>query len=302
MKKFKLISFLLALMMLLSACGQPNENAIDNDKTDTENKIEDDSNHGNNNIEEDGSSTDGSIEKDDQTNDKDPIDVTEENPYINCKPGSELIWDDEAVEPDEDPVDATSKSVYLAAKRKVPSSYGDWYPWEQFSALGEFGWAYFWASEPDHCQYRYLYDNPHSKKTRIYHVTVRKLPDECDVTNIREFYLWFYGNNITEKDLNAPIIKSSDLSDPDLTKLKDGYIGVFIDKELYIKASRVGHEFISVVEWIYNGYWIKIYSDDSNSKPVPFDSSLDVGIIQKLLNANTYKEAIAELMDPANGK
>ena len=41
MKKIKLISFLLALMMLLSACGQPNENAIDNDKTDTENKIED---------------------------------------------------------------------------------------------------------------------------------------------------------------------------------------------------------------------------------------------------------------------
>ena len=77
MKKIKLISFLLALMMLLSACGQPNEKAVDNDHINEEDKAEGDS------------ASDGGTKKDDNQMDDNQMD---DNRYINSTPGYLQIY------------------------------------------------------------------------------------------------------------------------------------------------------------------------------------------------------------------
>ena len=58
---------------------------------------------------------------------------------------------------------------------------------------------------------------------------------------------------------------------------------------------------IDGVSFVYGQYRIAIDKCNSAGERIPFHSSEDPEILQKLLNADTCMEAIEELMDPANG-
>ena len=311
MKKIKLISFLLALMMLLSACGQPNEKEVDNDNINEEDKAEGDS------------ASDGGTKKDDNQMD--------DNRYINSTPGYLQIYPEYGwganVTPDVYPSGYEYETLdsYLMKKDNLNFDYNCWLSWEQFSALGVFNKAYWDKESPSKGCFEYLYET-NAGVSWIYYVDFIKIPEESKVTNIKEYYQWYLGrewdltiesnSNLNRKMVvNTPTIASNEFHNSNLTNIDPNDLifdncknqfedfGYYVDDILELGYYSSIANFVSSPSFVYNGWLIKIIKRSTKDDSLIYAlDDTDPEILQKLVNANTYKEAIAELMDPANGK
>jgi hypothetical protein len=285
----RLLAILLTILLTLSACGKETE----------ENRY--------------------------QETEENRYQETEENRYIDCEPGYKQPKQSTSfpITPeDSQKVSAYSYNKYLKAKEQANFSNEDWLPWEQFSSLGEFYRSFWWAGQPGSSQYNYQYTDPATGNTWIYHVGFEKIREDSGVTNIKEYDQWYYGKEIlnnpivmahptlTENDFKGSDLTDIDLDDPLFDKVKsacdsfgdgDNYYGFhyYIDDTLQLFHDGYNN-IVRDPMFVYNGWVISIskhHGDDP--KPLGLDST-DCDIIQRLTNINTYKQAIEELMDPAN--
>ena len=237
----------------------------------------------------------------------------EKNRFINCEPGYKQP-SASAGSPDGERVWAYSMQEYLSAKGKANFSKEDWLPWEQFSALGEFHRSFWWEGQPGSSQYEYEYTDPTTGKTWIYHVEFDKIPEDSGVTNIKEYYQWYYGKEIIDYPslMNALTFTAKDFPNGDLAaidpedpifancKTKNNDFGYYVDDVLDLTY----YDYCDTVanpRFVYNGWLIRISKDPkvSDKKQHAIDDT-DAEILRKLMNADTYKEAIQELMNPEN--
>ena len=241
-----------------------------------------------------------------------------DNRYINCDPqynnsSSKPLSSDAAK------ISAWTMEDYLAAKEESGFvAWEDWLPWEQFSALGEFHKSFWREGRPGSSQYEYEYTNPTTGKTWIYHVEFDKIPEDSGVTNIKEYYQWYYGKEIVNHPtiMNQPTFAAKDflngnlaVVDPDdpvfaNCKTKNNDFGYYVDDVLdlpYYDYSDV----VSNPRFVYNGWMIPIIKDsvdETQGGTIYAIDDTDAEILRKLMNADTYKEAIEELMNPENAK
>ena len=191
---------------------------------------------------------------------------------------------------------------------------GKWLSWEQFSMLGDFYSAGWWEKHPETCQYKYLYTDSESGKSWIYYIEFEKVPVDSGVTNIKEYRQWYWGKEILNNPqiLAVPTLTANsfpnsnlldiDPNDPTFDKCKDnkyGYRWYYVDDILDVIYNG---ELNSVcnLSFVYNGWKIDFAKMDMEFRFAGLDNT-DSEILQKLVNADTYMEAIEELMDPANG-
>ena len=210
---------------------------------------------------------------------------------------------------------------YLLAKESIGWPSEEWLSWEQFAALGDFYSASWWPSTPASVEYEYLYTDFNTKNTWIYHVDFEKLREDSGVTNIKEYNQWYLGcewDLTVESDsglnrrlvVNTPTISSDSFSDSNLTNIDPndsifkncknqyGDVGYYVDNMIeftYYKET----DSVRKLQFVYNGWLISIHKRKKDDLKSAIDNT-DCKILQKLVNANTYKEAIAELMDPTN--
>lgn len=310
-----LLALLLVIAMLLSSCNNLKNNKVNNQfdsdiDTDTD------------------ADTDADTDDDDDTdddyddNDDDGADTKEEyNRYKDSPPGEYryvLLGD---MKPDVDDgvycFEAKSYDQYLSeASTAISKSYSDeWISWEQFSKLGEFYSALYKSAEHAGRANNEFYYQYYSEAGSVnegtdvrYTVMALKIFEDTGITNIKEYCQWAWGYNIPDdyyKD--NPTYVAEDFDNPDLIEcwktIDQDHFTFFLNDELRVFGSTIPNDSgVYQVDFVYNGWRIIIEKTGGNSYFVNFDSSEDPEIIQKLLNVNTYKEAIAELMDPANGK
>ena len=230
----------------------------------------------------------------------------EENRYINCDPqyknSSSSGGSGCKVGPRSS---ALAFEDYLINKEKSGFIAGEnWLPWEQFSALGEFYYSFWWDDSPMSSQYKYLYTDPETGKSVLYYASAKKISENSGVTNIKEYFQWWYGREYNSWLGKARTLTKSDLSNSNLTAIeKPAYYG----NDLHLWSD-------SAIHFMCNGWMITIYvvSPDNSSDEHPKYGKEDLtfvdkfgiadsDIVKRLLNADTYMEAIEELMDPANG-
>ena len=236
-----------------------------------------------------------------------PKNQMEENRFINNEPrygygeGS-----DACIEP-EYKINCRSMNEYLEAKSNSGFSVEEgWIPWEQFSVLGDFKKSYWIKGGSGGAQYDYLYTDPNTGKTMVYHVEFGKLPEKAAIVNMKEYHQWYYGKEISEDFFERSTVRytAKDFSNPDLTKDQEVKKGVFIllDDMVEYKQMHDG-QLDSFIDFVYNGYHILVVKlDESEEDYLPFDSSEDHEIIRRLTNTETYMDAIKELMDPKNAQ
>ena len=241
--------------------------------------------------------------------------TVEENRYINCAPQ----YGNPSVKPTSPSGTQTytwTWEDYLKAKEESEfTDLDNWLSWEQFSALGEFHRSFWWDGSPESSQYEYLYTDETTGKSWIYSVEFTKLPENSGVTNIKEYYQWYYGREILNHPdiMNRPTFESNSFANSDLTAIdlndpivKDYYpdlsFAYYVDDVLLLSHFKL-KDSVSCCnpQFVYNGWLIKIFKKSTDGSPRQALDNTDPEILQKLVNANTYKEAIAELMDPANG-
>jgi len=240
---------------------------------------------------------------------------TEENRYIDCEPGYKQP-NVSASTPDGDRVWSYSMQEYLKSKNRANFSSKDWLPWEQFSSLGEFYSSFWWEGQPGSSQYKYQYTDPATGNTWIYHVEFDKIREDSGVTNIKEYDQWYYGKEIVEHPtiMNTPTLTATDFQSLDLTdvdlenpifsncKNKYGDFGYYIDDVMELTY----YDYFDTVRrarFVYNNWLVKIskyVKEEEDSSKLLSLGKTDSDIIQRLTNINTYKQAIKELMDPAN--
>ena len=248
-----------------------------------------------------------------------------ENRYINCEPGYQQTGGTRPLTPDGGKFSAYSMDEYLLAKEKSGFIGNEnWLPWEQFSALGEFYSVFWWEGQPGSCQYKYLYTDEATGKSWIYYVNFDKIPEDSGVTNLKEYWQWYFGSEWDSTEeyvgkqnrrmrVNTPSISPDAFPDSDLTNIdpndpifanckhQSGAFGYYVDDILELSYYAESN-CVTNPEFVYNGWLIRISKDpvkESANRYHAFDDT-DPEILQKLVNANTYKEAIAELMDPTN--
>ena len=251
--------------------------------------------------------------------------TVEENRYINCAPQYNSS-SEKPCSPDGTKTSAWTWEDYLKAKEESGfTDLDNWLSWEQFSALGEFHKSFWWDGSPESSQYEYLYTDETTGKSWIYAVIFEKLPENSGVTNFKEYWQWYFGSEWDSTEeyvghwnrrmiVNTPSISPDAFPDSDLTNIdpndsifancknKYGDFGYYVDDILELSYYAESN-CVTNPEFVYNGWLIRICKDpvkESANRFHTFDDT-DPEILQKLVNANTYKEAIAELMNPANG-
>ena len=237
-----------------------------------------------------------------------------DNKWINCEPAYSKS-DVEPLSPDGERVWAYSWGEYLEAKEASGfTPLANWLPWEQFSALGTFYRSFWWEGQPTTSQYEYLYTDPSTGESFVYHVSYKKIPKDSGVTNIKEYNQWYYGKEILNYPtvMNQLTLAAKDFSNADLLdvdpndsvfaecKNKYGDFGYYVDDILdltYYTYSDV----VGCLQFVYNGWKIRIIKDTVVEKrEMPSLKNQNPDIINRLINGNTYKQAIEELMDPKN--
>ncbi|MBE6672343.1 MAG: hypothetical protein E7599_02335 [Ruminococcaceae bacterium] len=242
----------------------------------------------------------------------------EVNKFINSEPGR--LQTGECLDEDAVRINCTDYAEYRRQIAQEDTSAG-WLSWEQFSALGEFYSAGWWQGDPQGCQYKYLHTDPATGKTWLYSVYFEIMPST--VTNIKEYWQWYFGSEWDSTEeyvggwnrrmrVNMPSISPDAFPDSDLTNIdpndsifancknKYGDFSYYVDDILdlsYYVSLNGGKD----LDFVYDGWRITIYKKTSDGTKSGILDNTDPEILQKLVNANTYKEAIAELMDPANG-
>ena len=225
-----------------------------------------------------------------------------DNRYINCDP--QYNNSSAPSYPKVAKISTWTMEDYLAAKEESGFvAWKDWLPWEQFSALGEFDHTFWWDGSPGSSQYEYRYTNPKTGETREYYVGFEKIPEDSGVTNIKEYYQWWYGREY-DKKYSARFLTRSDISNSDLTTIELEDQTYYEDELLFLNENK------TAVEFVYNGWKIFIVSVNpdhnvftNNDVPMYLGfGTADCDIIRRLLNADTYKEATQELMNPENAK
>ena len=273
----RFVALFVLLTMILSACSDKNKT----EDTDSENKPEEN-----------------------QTNDTDSENKPEENRYIDCEPGYKQSSGNACAT---GRIAAYSMEEYLALKPTLDAlgfTSENWLPWEQFSVLGEFQVAYLWEEVPEDSSYDYLYTDEETGKSCIYAVKIYKFPKNSGVTNIKEYYQWWYGNEYETE--YAPKISFID----DDASVDSDFIALLTKDDYHYRTYYYKDEILfseTNIEFVFDGWKIAIYSINPNHRNEGESYFIDFHTgnciskpIQQLLNANTYKEAIAELMDPTN--
>lgn len=283
----RFVALFVLLTMILSACSDKNKT----EDTDSENKPEEN-----------------------QTNDTDSENNPEENRYINCAPQYNSS-SEKPCTPDGTQTYTWTWEDYLKAKEESGfTDLDNWLSWEQFSALGEFHKSFWWDGSPESSQYEYLYTDEATGKTWIYHVEFDKIPENSGVTNIKEYEQWYYGREILNHPhiMNQPTFESNSFANSDLTAIdlndpivKDYYpdltFAYYVDDVLRLSHFKLKDSVSCCTpKFVYNGWLIKIFKKSTDGSPRQALDNTDPEILQKLVNANTYKEAIEELMNPAN--
>ena len=264
-KIIQMLVLTLSVLLMLSGCSESGKNKNDNDN-----------------------------DKTDELTD----DLSMENPYINSPPGYEMFTKDGYIMDDAEWLQMNSYSEYCKQKELENPNLGKWLLWEQFSALGEFHKAMWWEGQPETSEYEYLYTDPNSGDSWIYNVNYIRGPKSLEFSNEREFFQWYWGRELSEIWRNAPTYSAKDFKTESLLEKNKGGVFYYNDD---LRLGTMGIERLSSISFYYNGWHVSIYKfDSSSSKNCPFDAEKDAEIIRRLLNVNTYKQAIEELMDPKN--
>ncbi len=223
---------------------------------------------------------------------------TIENRYINSEPGYKQRASSGAkpLSADGGRIISRSMDEYLKAKESSGFTADEgWLSWEQFSALGEFYWSFWWEGQPNTSYYKYVYTHPEKGTKYIYRVGYDKIPEDTGVTNIKEYYQWYHGKEIPNDFFEVRPLRSIEyFTNPDLTEYE--YVE---GKSFFVEESILygGHRIV----FFYDGFAINI-TKLNLSDGCPFDSSEDPEIIRRLTNTETYMDAIKELMDPKNAQ
>ena len=231
----------------------------------------------------------------------------EENRFINCEPGRDQSSIN-PMYPSGIRISAYTYDDYLVATETSNiTEIDDWLPWEQFSALGEFYWSFWWDGSAD-CSFQYEYEYTDSKtgQSWLYGVSYRLLPKEVAIVNMKEYEQWYYGKEISEYYFDEIAVQytTKDFSNPDLTKDQEVKKGIFILLDDVLRCSQLENgQLRGYISFVYNGYHVLISKLDlSKEHSLPFNSAEDHEIIRRLTNTETYMDAIKELMDPQNAQ
>ena len=214
------------------------------------------------------------------------------NKYIDSEPGRLQMGDNSPA--DAVRITCTDYDDYRCLIAQEDASAKEWLLWEQFSALGEFYEVSWWKGNPS-LQCRYVFTNPKTNREQIYYVGYNRIPDELGDISIKEYYQWYFGRDYVE----VPEYKTSDFANLYLLKPKSEAIGMiaYVSDELRIDYDS-GDNTANQIHFVYDKWQVTIIRDDYSA----FDPNEDPEIIQRLLNVDTYMDAIKELMNPENAK
>lgn len=177
--------------------------------------------------------------------------------------------------------------------------------WEDFSALGEFHSATLYKNMPEenvfgeYGDYEYIYIDE-SGFDRCYQVCFMTLGDTgftfYDNKIHEEFFpIAHYGEKNIEKYSEKWFV-DGDFTKPLCSQTK----WILVDDTFLMRVP--SSEGALMVYFIYEDMVYRIDIRGPRGEMRRFNSTMDCDIIRRLLNINTYKEAIEELMNPENAK